>query len=177
MKTTVLLGAAAMLALTAAGPAAAQDRRGGMGMEMMFERLDTNADGHITREEVAAARAARIAALDADGDGVVTRDEAVVFARAEAADRAERRAGAMFDRADADGDGRLTAAELMAGGGGMRGGMDIGRMFDRLDSDGDSAISREEAEAARREFRRGHDRMGERREAMGHRHGPGHGGN
>ena len=153
MKTTVLLGAAAMLALTAAGPAAAQDRRGGMGMEMMFERLDTNADGHITR------------------------DEAVVFARAEAADRAERRAGARFDRADADGDGRLTAAELMAGGGGMRGGMDIGRMFDRLDSDGDSAISREEAEAARREFRRGHDRMGERREAMGHRHGPGHGGN
>jgi Ca2+-binding EF-hand superfamily protein len=171
MKTTVLLGAAALLALTAALPASAHDRRAGMGLDALFERLDADGDGRITREEVAAARAARIAALDADGNGIVTRDEAIAFARAEAAARAEWRAGVMFDRADADGDGRLTAAELMAGGG-MPGGMDFGRMFERLDRDGDGAVSRAEAEAAMRAFR-----GGERRGPMGHRHGPGHGGN
>jgi Ca2+-binding EF-hand superfamily protein len=175
MKRTVLLGAAllgagAAIAVTTAGMAAAQDRRGGMGMDMMFERLDTDGDGRITRAEAAAARAARIAALDSDGDGIVTRDEAVAFARAEASDRAGRRAAAMFDRADADGDGRLTAAELMTGGG-MRGGPDIGRMFDRLDRDGDGAITRDEAAEARRGARRG-----EGRRAMRDGHGPRHDG-
>lgn len=163
MRKTVLPVAAVVAALTAAGlgdagSAVAQDRRGGMGMdgmgmERMFERFDADGDGRLTQDEVAAARAARIAALDADGDGVVTRDEAIAFARAEASDRAERRAGAMFDRADADGDGRLTAAEVLAAG-----GMPLGGMFARMDLDNDGAISGDEARAAHRAFRRGEGR-------------------
>ncbi len=189
MRPIPMLGAAAALILAAAAavPALAQDHRGGMRggpgegpggammLDGMFDRFDADGDGRITRTEVAAARAARIAALDADGDGVVTRNEALAFARAEASARAERMAGRMFDRLDADGDGRLTAAEaLSAGPGGFGGGPGPAGMFDRLDRDRDGAVTRDEAEAGMARMRDGrggprHDGGGEGR---GHgRHG------
>ncbi|MEM6492007.1 MAG: EF-hand domain-containing protein, partial [Pseudomonadota bacterium] len=50
------------------------------------------------------------------------------------------RAGMMFDRLDADGDGRITAAERS----------DIrDRMFNRLDADSDGVVTRAEAEERR----------------------------
>ncbi|MFN3642695.1 MAG: EF-hand domain-containing protein [Gemmobacter sp.] len=168
---TIALGA--LLIAAAAAPAFARDHGRGPGMlDGLFERFDANGDGRITREEIANHRAERIAALDADGDGFVSRDEAIAFARTEAAARAERAAGAMFDRADADGDGRLSAAEVMTAAD-RAGAPSLTMMFDRLDADGDGAITRAEAEAARAAMRaRGKpDRSGEGR--GGRHHGGG----
>lgn len=166
-------GATALALLLAAGIAVAapalahEGKRGGGGMDqrggdrgaMLFERFDSDGDGRVTRDEVAAARTARQAALDADGDGFVSRDEMTAHAQAEASARAASRAGRMFDRLDADGDGRLGAAEVMTGqmGNGMQ-------MFDRLDADGDGVITRDEAAVRGNGMR---DRMERRGDGMG----------
>jgi Ca2+-binding EF-hand superfamily protein len=47
----------------------------------MFSRLDKNADGALTRDEMAAP-AERLRALDTDQDGTVTRAEARAYRRA-----------------------------------------------------------------------------------------------
>ena len=78
-----------------------------------FDALDTNRDGQLTREEMRAAhgqarRVAFLRMLDADGDGKVSKAEALA--------RAEER----FNRADANGDGFLTADELPRHGKGHR---------------------------------------------------------
>lgn len=124
--------ATSALAQTAAPPAPPPGGGGWM-------RADTNGDGVVTRAEVVAEAEARFAAMDTNkdgkvtpeernaaraamrdgggqrrggggfgmrggggGDGVLTRDEAV------------QRAGARFDRMDANHDGRLDATELAA---------------------------------------------------------------
>ena len=108
-----------------------------------------------------------IAAYDADGDGLVTRAEV------------EARKAARFAEADADGDGGLSADELVSlreivrretEGGRMQAMIDrfddngdgllqateiedrtprLQPLFDRLDADGDGAISQAELDAAR----------------------------
>ncbi len=135
---------ALLLAGTMLGTAAFADRggpggMGGMFMQMpAFEEVDANGDGKITPEEIDAHRTARAAALDANGDGGISLEELTAAEAAKAAERAQR----MMAARDADGDGVLTAAEMM-----LPPAPD--RMFERLDSDGDGALSREEIEAAR----------------------------
>jgi hypothetical protein len=73
----------------------------GQGLMVMFAEIDANGDGSVTVEEVEAHRAARFAAIDADGNGNVSRQEFMDHASAQAGERA----GTMFDRFDADGDG------------------------------------------------------------------------
>ncbi|MGA0778648.1 MAG: hypothetical protein ACO3O6_12255, partial [Gemmobacter sp.] len=82
------------------------------------------------------------------------RADFIEAARTEAAERAAAAAEARFAALDADGDGILSAAEALRGGGPLA-------MFDRLDRNGDGVLSSEEAAAgAARGGRQGGDHGG-----------------
>jgi Ca2+-binding EF-hand superfamily protein len=166
-RTLGIAALAATMALGATGIALAE-RGGHSGMQgrgpmagFDFATLDADGDGKITKEEMQAPRADRLASLDADGDGKISLAELQADHLRHATERAEQRAARMMAAMDGDGDGMLTAAELLAGPG-------PGKMFDRADTDGDGAISQAEADAmrdrmadrmARRGDHRGHGRM------------------
>jgi EF hand domain-containing protein len=105
-------------------------------VQRMFARLDTNHDGFITKDEVAAVqaqfqakmqqraetrgqdRASAFDRIDTNHDGVISREE---FAAAKPGYMGMRHAGfgrgfgeRMFDQADANHDGRVSLAEAQA---------------------------------------------------------------
>jgi len=184
--TKVLFGAAALAALIAIAPATAQSgqvapaphgqhgaakpahSRAQLGAHVtaMFQRLDANRDGIITKAESAAAkgqrggrkggqaerrgdrsperrtdnRAAMFDRLDANRDGSISRAE---FAAAPA--RRERR---LAGRTDRNGERGMERGRTMRGGGkgmGRMGRMGFGgHMFDMADANRDGQITREE---------------------------------
>lgn len=135
-----------------------------------FATLDTDGDGRITREEVAAARRAAIQGLDANGDGLLTAEEITAFRMARDEARIREEVARLMAERDLNGDGRLGADELIAGPGFRAPGLlglpprMVERIFTRADADGDGAVTRAEAEAARERMERAHDK--------GPRHGP-----
>jgi len=171
--TRMALALATMTVSLAAMPLMASEhardgaRGEGRGAAMMFERLDADGDGIVTRAEVEAAHLGRAAEMDADGDGTISRAEFVAWHTARAAARTERRAERMFDRLAGRGAEGIAPEEMLREG-------RLDRMFERLDTDGDGAISREEFEAGAERMR---DRRAEMREKRrGEGHGPRHGG-
>ncbi len=179
--TKFLLGGAALAALVAMTPATAQpvqapqlqrapmaqvQTRAQIGTQVatMFQRLDVNRDGFITRAEsqVAAAgrgnrqarqgqravnrspeqrmakRAAAFDRLDANRNGVLTRDE---FARGQALRQQRMAAGGQNRRL------RQPGARGMRGGG-MGMAALRGRMFDMADINRDGRVNMQEATAA-----------------------------
>lgn len=150
MQKKIVLTAVALVAVTAAafGTAALAERHKGMGegggmMQMLdFGAIDADKDGKITKDEIAAFRAARAAAIDANGDGKLGAEELAAMQMQGMQDRANQRAARMIERMDTDGDGLLTAAEMAAGHDGMP-------MFERIDADGDGAITQDEVDNAR----------------------------
>lgn len=155
------LGAVVLAAL---GTAAMADRGPGRGegaalLIQRFDAMDADKDGKLTQAEIDAFRAARFAAADANGDGALDKDELAALRLQEMQARAGDQAVKMLERMDADGDGKLSAAEMPGEGAG-------GRLFAQADADKDGAISKTEAEAA---LTRLADRMEKHR-------GKGHGG-
>lgn len=136
---------------------------------LVFAMLDTDGDGIVSRAEYAA-RAERVAratgrtpddplvviartagerawaAMDANGDGGLTFDEYAAWAGAEAFDTVcEPVLGALFDLADADGDGLLGLAEFTAlrtALGNPAGNAEAA--FAALDADGDGRVVRDD---------------------------------
>ena len=139
----------------------------------MFARLDTNRDGYLTKEEAQAGRGAHRAMrtpeqkaqrqahafdrFDANKDGAISRAEW----DAHAAQRQQHRAamggqkriirmgamglrGRMFERADADRDGRVTIAEAQNA---------ALQHFDRVDANRDGQITPEERRQMREQMR------------------------
>src|SRR5690606_26632331 len=108
-----LLGTAAALAMAMALPALshAESGKGGPGGRgaHMFEQVDTDKSGDLSKAEMQAAAEARFDAADTNGDGVLTREEADA-ARKAMHEKMEAQRGdpaKRFARADANGDGKL----------------------------------------------------------------------
>ena len=154
MKTMMTIGAVALLLTT--GAALAREH----GERPDFATLDADGSGEITAEDFALLQDQRFGEVDTDGDGQVSRAEFLAHAAA----RAGERAGEMFDRLDADGDGMLSEDAIAARMGGERRGGGMTRMLERFDTDNSGGLSAEEFEAAKARFgeRRG-GREGKRR--------------
>ncbi len=107
------------------------------GRMMELRAADTNGDGVITRQEALARADALFARMDTDRNGTVSADERKAVMADGGSPQGGRRggmddggltaarmremAGRRFDRIDANGDGRLDAAELAAAPTGPRG--------------------------------------------------------
>ena len=97
MKNIKLSALIAALAVGVSLPVLAHaDHHGGKGKKgMMFEMLDANADGNVTKAEVEAANAARFAEIDANSDGELTKDEMTAHREAKRAEWEAKRAERM----------------------------------------------------------------------------------
>jgi Ca2+-binding EF-hand superfamily protein len=158
-RKSVLMAALVTLApaaLLAADPGTPHTKHmGPRGEGEWFQRLDTNHDGVITKDEASAASTERITKafdkLDADHDGMITQAEM----KAAAESRREEMKAAMAERfkaADKNGDGLLSKEEAAASM------PRLAQSFDRLDTNKDSQLSPEELAAARQHF--GHRKGG-----------------
>ena len=146
-------------------------------VQAQFARMDANRDGFITQAELQAAPRAmrgqrrgmragragvdRFARFDTNRDGVISRTEfdARTAERAQRrATREERRAargnrggamgGRLFQRADANGDGRISFAEMSA--------QALAR-FDRMDANRDGRVTLQERQAIRAQWQERRD--------------------
>jgi hypothetical protein len=111
--TGSLLAAGTVFAGTpdAATEGARHARRAAM-QQQMFERLDADRDGQVSRAEYKASIDARFDKLDANGDGSVDADE---IARSPAtAERVNRRAEGFVKRYAAEGSSKVTRADFEA---------------------------------------------------------------
>lgn len=117
----------------------------------IFQRLDKNGDGKLTKDEIPAPMAERFAQADTNGDGVITKAE-LEEARKQMmgagpggpAARGGFDPAQLFARLDKNGDGKLTKDELPA------------RMAERLskaDANGDGVITKAEFEEAMKQVR------------------------
>lgn len=165
MRAQMQDGTGPMAGGMGAGPMGGAGMMGQMGgadmgdgpMSMMFDRFDTDGDGTVTKEEIAAKRAADAVALDANGDGKLSAEELVAADLRRMQQRVEERVKARIAAQDIDGDGMLSAAELAM--------PDMpAMMFQRLDANGDGALDKDELAAAKA---RKQGRMAER---GGHSH-------
>lgn len=111
---------------------------------------DPLGDATVSRKAAESQAAARFDALDTDKDGVLSPAElaAAVPARpgagARSGGRGNRAGGWMARMLDANGDGRITRDEFVAG---------MLRRFDRMDANHDGQLTSAERQAAREEMR------------------------
>jgi Ca2+-binding EF-hand superfamily protein len=113
MRTSIWIGGVAAVALAAsAGIVVAQQApsqdpgRQDRGMA----RADADGDGRLSQAEFVAGRISRLSAVDTNADGTVTPEEMAAAREARQAERADRH----FARLDADGNGAVTRAEYDA---------------------------------------------------------------
>lgn len=145
----LLLGTAAIADRVGQGPA-----MGHMGGMPSLAALDANKDGKVSKDEMTAYRAAQTASVDANGDGKLSVDELAAMHLKKMTDAAKAMAQTMVDRLDTDGDGMLSAAEML----GQPMPTD---MFDRLDTNKDGFIDQAELDAAHQAMmQHGHGRDG-----------------
>lgn len=135
-RTKVLLAVSAATVLIGAASGAVAHRNDWDGHRSqrgaaMFEKLDADNDGKVTRAEAEAYRNRQIAAFDQDKDGALNQAEYTAMVQAMMAERTQRR----FERQDKDSDGKLTPAEMSER---------MDRMFEHMDENGDGAIERGE---------------------------------
>jgi len=136
-RITSISAALAAAGLLAAGIAVANPRGGGM-----LERMDADKDGAISKVEMDAHHAEMAAALDANADGQVTFEES----KAHRERQREERARAYFARQDANGDGKVSVAEIAAR---------HDEHFAKMDTDADGKLSKDEMRAGHRMHRGG----------------------
>ena len=139
MKKTLALTLVAGLAFGSTALAQGTDRaqskheRGAK----LLARLDQNADGKLSRQELQAQALKRFEAADSDNDGKVTQAELSRHVAAKMAERQAKRAERM-KALDSNGDGQWSKDELSKL---------PERWFSKLDQDQDGVLSRQELEA------------------------------
>lgn len=136
MQKSNLAGSALILVAALMGAAAyAQDvmPEPGMGKGMAFDfaALDADKDGKVTQAEVDAFHAAKVKAADTNADGKLSAEELAAMQMAAMQQRAADRAAKMITKLDTDADGMLSVAEMAARPGAGR----MFQMMD-TDSDG-----------------------------------------
>ncbi len=106
--------------------------RGGSGrcerMRDLFDAVDADGDATVTRAEIEAYRAARIAEADISGDGALSLEEFDTLYR----DFTRARMVDAFQRLDADGDAVISEAEMTTR---------VDRLVERLDRNGDGDLT------------------------------------
>ena len=108
MKRLVLSAlSAALLAGTAATVVAADPKPGRphQAGQTYFDKLDTDKDGAVNRDEFMAAQTMRFQALDKNKDGAVSKDEYTV------GNRNQERRAKWFEQMDTNKDGKVEKAE------------------------------------------------------------------
>jgi Ca2+-binding EF-hand superfamily protein len=152
-KTTVLAAVTLGILGTAfAGGVYAKSKHHGFGHHMNFEKVDTNSDGFVTKEEITALHNARFNETDTNKDGGLSKDEMKAamekrFAKHKANGKhkhdpakMEKRFGHMFGKLDKNNDGLISKSEMSAR---------HDHMVAKVDTDKDGKISKAEADAAR----------------------------
>ena len=143
MKYAVLMGTLSVAIVAGATLVDAQGngtgQMGQKGPKFNFEEVDTNGDGLMTQDEMAAFHKARYEKMDQNGDKMISADEMRTAMQAQANARIEKRITRMMERHDANGDGLVGPDELKP--------PRADKMLKRVDTDGDGAISRAEFDA------------------------------
>lgn len=137
MKRSVLI-AALLIGLVPLGAAQARDLPG----QCILQRIDTNGDGVISKDEMTAVRERVFKRLDRNGDGIIDEKE-IASARQAIKDRAEvaqARLGNRWRRMDANGDGKVSEQEFASSM----------PLFDLADRDGDDKLSADEIASVRK---------------------------
>ncbi len=126
--------------------AGADHGKGGWhGRDGMIEKLDTDKDGAVSKAEFEAKRAADFTAADTNKDGSVSQAELSAFHEKKAAERKAEREKRMYERLDANKDGKVTKDEF-----------DAGERFDRMDKNDDGKVSGDEMKGRGKDGHRGH---------------------
>ncbi len=136
--------------------------------ENTFADMDADGSGKITEADLVAVSQVWLAKADTNGDGGLNAEE--LLAMNERFEGASGKRAAFMEFAaqwrvkqgDADGDGKLSAAELAPQKG-------FGRLIDRFDTDDDNALSPDEFAAAQAELQR--SRRGGKRGSGAGKHG------
>ena len=128
-------------------------KRGG-GYHASFEELDTNSDGMITADDIAAYQDARFSKIDSDGDGMISLSEWEANFTEVISERKQSRIAKMFSRIDENDDEMISAEELAD----KR--MNFDRIVDKLDQDGDGSISEDEFNEGKAKGRKGKRKSG-----------------
>lgn len=120
-------------------------------------KADTDGDGAISKSEMKEMRLKMFDRMDADDDGYVTREEIRAKKEKMAEKRKEadkegdkkqpRKGGAWLEKLDADDDGRISRDEMADA---------PLPMFDKADADGDGKLTREEMKAMHDKHRSKH---------------------
>ena len=147
-KTGALaLAAALALSVGFAGVAVAQTATGSTGgsdtggdrTQMLFKRIDADANGSISQEEIDTWRSAAVFRMDGDGDGKVTKDEVDAhLAQRQAQGSQTQDSAGFFQTYDANSDGSIDKDELKNGG---------SKRFQTADTDANGELSMEEWQA------------------------------
>lgn len=138
IKKTLTIALVTGLAFGTSAAAFAEGMHRGHG-EQIWNKLDTNQDGKVTRDELKADVSTLFAKVDANKDGKVTQDEASQFFAAKR-DEMKAKHAERLKAADTNKDGKWSKEELSEMS---------ERRFGKLDQNSDGAVTQAELDAHR----------------------------